>query len=194
MPDPDEYYPVNTLPPVTLALHLYFKKGGPFKQSRVVELMFPSGEHKEMMRSKGPHEILIWISDRQVYARGRCTFKRDCDFNSERIEGSDREGLKTIDWSHINNRKFFKLFTRWILKLDLDFVLFVRALVTVCDRVVETPLTTQYGKTFEKFNEYRSEGWPEDLKPDRRAAFLEELLVRVSFWFQTAATVGALRS
>jgi len=58
---------------------------------------------------------------------------------------------------------------------------------------VEIPLTTKYGKTFKKFDEYRRNKWPEDATPDNRERFIEEVLVRVSFWFQSAHQVGALK-
>ena len=44
-----------------------------------------------------------------------------------------------------------------------------------------------------KFDEYRRNKWPEDVKPDNRDRFLEEVMVRVSFWMLSAHQVGALK-
>ena len=79
------------------------------------------------------------------------------------------------------------------MKMNLDYKLIIRALATICDRKVELPLTTQYGRTFKKFDEYRRNRWPEEATPDKRDVFLEEVLVRVTFWIMTAAAVDALK-
>ncbi|NWF94765.1 MAG: hypothetical protein HXY34_01350 [Candidatus Thorarchaeota archaeon] len=194
MTDPDEYYPVNTLPPLAWTFDLYFRHNGRFRDVPIVEVILPAGHHKEMMKKKAEHNITVWISSRQMYVRARCMETKSCSFNSERLEARDRETLKQISWTEINTRKFFQIIRKWLLRLDLDLVLFIRALTTVCDRYVQIPLTTQYGKTFQKFDEYRRTRWPEDIKPDDMERFLEELLVRTSFWFQAAAAVKALRT
>ena len=191
--NPDEQHPVNTIPPVTWALELYLKTGAKLKKKGVIEVIFPSGDHRELMSKKGSHDILIWLSKNKVHVRAKCQYDKNCKFNVERIDGHDREALKTISWDDIESRVFFRTMVKWLNKLDLDFVMFVRALNTICNRYVEIPLTTQYGKTFENFNAYRSTKWPEEATPDRRDRFFEELLVRVAFWFQTAAIVGALK-
>ena len=59
MTDPDDYYPVNVLPMLAHAINLYFKAGRKFKEIGVVEFILPAGKHKEMMRTKGDHEIII---------------------------------------------------------------------------------------------------------------------------------------
>ena len=61
MTDPDEYFPVNTIPALSWALDLYFKAGGKFKEGGVLELIFPAGTHKVMMQKKGDHDIILWI-------------------------------------------------------------------------------------------------------------------------------------
>ncbi|MGQ4871393.1 MAG: hypothetical protein ACP6IT_06110 [Candidatus Thorarchaeota archaeon] len=193
MPSPDEYYAANVIPPVAWALELYLKHKGRFKEQQVLEISFPAGFHKEMMRKKGPHEIAVWTSEKKIWVRARCTYSKECSFNSERIDGSDREAVKLLPWGEIDSRKFFPAIRKWLLRMDLDFVLFIRALNTICDRRVELPLTTQFGKTFKKFDEYRRTRWPEDVTPEKRDKFLEQVLLRVAFWFQTAAIVGALK-
>ncbi len=193
MVNPEELYPVNTIPAIAWALDLYFKKDTKYKQKGIVEITFPSGDHKELMKKKGKHEILLWYSDRNIYVRAKCLFDKNCEFHSERIDGRDRETLKGIGWEEADSRAFFKAVTRWLLRLEFDYVLLIRALATVCDKRVEIPLTTKYGKTFQKFDEYRRNRWPEDAKPDDKPRFLEEVLVRVCFWIQSAAQVGALK-
>jgi hypothetical protein len=193
MVDKNELYPVNTIPPIVWALDLYFKNDKKYKRKDILELTFPSGKHKEKLQTKGEHQITLWYSEKKIYARARCLYQKGCSFNSDRIDGHSRVGLMGLGWEGTDSRGFFKAITKWLLKLDLDYVLLVRALATVCDKYVEIPLTTQYGKTFAKFDEYRRNKWPEDATPDKRARFLEELLVRVSFWIQTAAEVGALK-
>ena len=193
MTNPDEYYPVNTIPPITWAIQLYLKTGAKLKKKGVIEVIFPAGEHKELMSKKGSHDILIWLSKSNVHVRAKCQYDKNCKFNSERIDGYNREALKSLSWDAMNSRRFFQMMVKWLMKLDLDFVTFVRALNTICNHYVEIPLTSQYGKSFENFNAYRSNKWPEEATPDNREKFLEELLVRVCFWFQTAAIVGALK-
>jgi hypothetical protein len=193
MTNPDEYYAVNTIPALSRALGLYIKTGARRKKKGIVEIIFPAGEHREMISKKGPHEILVWLSKKQVHVRARCQYDKNCKFNSERIEGTDRDALKELSWEETNSRVFFQIIRKWLVRLDLDFVTFVRALNTVCNHYVEIPLTSQYGKTFENFDAYRKNKWPEEATPDNRELFLEELLVRVAFWFQTASIVGALK-
>jgi hypothetical protein len=193
MTNPDEYYAVNTIPPITYALGLYLKTGAPLRKKGVIELIVPAGEHKELMSKKGSHDILIWLSKKKVHVRAKCQYDKNCKFNSDRIDGTDREALKTLSWDEANSRIFFQSIRKWLIKLDLDFVTFVRALNTVCNHYVEIPLTSQFGKTFENFDAYRKINWPKEATPDNREKFLEELLVRVAFWFQSAAIVGALK-
>ncbi|MFW9792744.1 MAG: hypothetical protein ACFFEE_00455 [Candidatus Thorarchaeota archaeon] len=193
MPDPDETYPVNTIPALAWALDLYFKAGGKFKDGKTIELIFPVSDHKEMMRKKGVHEIFMFLSKRKLHLKARCDFSKECSFNSPRINAWDREAVKTLEWGETDSQTFFKALRKWIQRLDLDFVTFIRALNTVCDRRVEIPLTTKYGRTFKKFDEYRRNKWPEDATPDNRDRFIEEVLVRVSFWIQSAHQVGALK-
>ena len=193
MTNPDEIYPVNTIPALAWALDLYFKVGGKFRDGKTIELVFPVSDHKEMMRTKGVHEIFMFMSKRKLFLKARCDFSKECTFNSERINGWDREAVKTLDWGEAESQTFFKALRKWIQRLDLEFVTFIRALNTVCDRRVEIPLKTKYRRTFEKFDEYRRHKWPEDATPDNRDAFLEEVLVRVSFWIQSAHQVGALK-
>ncbi|MHA2025377.1 MAG: hypothetical protein ACW98U_05690 [Candidatus Thorarchaeota archaeon] len=193
MPDVDESYPVNALPALAWALELYFKAGGHFKDGKTIELIFPVSDHKEMMRKKGVHEIFMFMSKRQLYLKARCNFDKECPFNSERINASDRDAVKTLAWGEADSKTFFKALRKWIQRLDLDFVTFIRALNTVCDRRVEIPLKTKYGRTFKKFDEYRRNKWPEDVTPDTREEFLEEVMVRVSFWMLSAHQVGALK-
>jgi hypothetical protein len=121
-------------------------------------------------------------------------YDKGCSFNSSRIDGSDREALKTLPWDETNDRSFFIAIRKWLVRLKFDFVTLIRALNTMCDRYVELPLTTKYGRTFKKFDEYRRNKWPEDATTDNRDKFLEEVLVRVSFWIQSAAQVNALKS
>ncbi|MFX0108223.1 MAG: hypothetical protein ACFE7R_08070 [Candidatus Hodarchaeota archaeon] len=191
---PDEYYGVNTIPGIAWALDLYLKKGGPFKITKSIEMTFPLGEHKERMQTKGKHEIILWITKKKIYVRSVCTYDKECKINHERVSGKDRESLKELPWEDINDRLFFRAITRWLLRLELDFATLIRALNTICDRKVEIPLKTKYGRVFDKFNDYRTHRWPEDATPDKRSRFLEEVLVRVSFWIQSAAEVGALKA
>lgn len=193
MPDVQETYPVNTIPSLAWALELYFKAGGKFKDGKTIELIFPVSDHKEMMRKKGVHEIFLFMSKRQLYLKARCDFSKECSFNSDRINGWDREAVATLDWGEADSKTFFKAVRKWITRLDLDFVTFIRALNTVCDRRVEIPLTTKWGRTFKRFDEYRRNKWPEDITPDKREEFLEEVMVRVSFWIMSAHQVGALK-
>jgi hypothetical protein len=193
MTDLDEIYPVNTLPALSWALDLYFKAGGKFKDGKTIELIFPVSDHKEMMRKKGTHEIFMFMSKRKLHLKARCDFSKECSFNSERLDASDREAVKSLDWGEADSRTFIKAVRKWIQRLDLDFVTFIRALNTVCDRRVELPLTTKWGRTFKKFDEYRRNKWPEDATPDNREVFLEEVLVRVAFWIQTAHKAKALK-
>ena len=192
MTKPDEYYAANLIPPFAWALNLYFKTGARCKES-IIEVIFPAGSHKERMQKKGNHEILVWIVNRKIYMKSRCTYDKECSFNTERIDGADRDAVKTLKWEETNSRAFFKSITKWIMRYDFDFVTLIRALKTVCDRYVQIPLTTQWDKTFKNFDEYRRNRWPEDATSDNRAKFLEEVLVRVAFWFQTAVTVNALK-
>ena len=193
MVDKNELYPVNTIPPIAYAMDLYFKNDKKYKRKDVLELTFPSGKHKEKMQTKGEHQISLWFKDKNIYARARWLYQKKCSFNSDRVDGHSRSGLMGLGWEGTDSRSFFKAITRWLFKLDFDYVLLVRALATVCDKYVETPLTTQYGRTFDKFDDYRRNKWPEDATPNDRERFLEELLVRVSFWIQTAAEVGGLK-
>lgn len=193
MPDVDESYPVNMIPALAWALDLYFKAGGHFRDGKTVELIFPVSDHKEMMRKKGIHEIFMFMSKRKLYLKARCDFDKECSFNSDRINGWDRDAVRTLDWGEADSKTFFKAVRKWIQRLDFDFVTFIRALNTVCDRRVEIPMKTKYGRTFKKFDEYRRNKWPEDVTPDTREEFLEEVMVRVSFWMLSAHQVGALK-
>jgi hypothetical protein len=193
MSKPDESHPVNAIPPLAWALELYMKAGGKFKEGRMIELVFPVEDHKEMMRKKGTHEIYMWFSKGRIFLRARCNYDKACSFNSERINGAKRESVKKLEWGEARSDTFFKALRKWVMRLDLDFVTFIRALNTVCDKRVEIPLTTKYGRTFKKFDEYRRNKWPEDATPDNRGRFIEEVLVRVSFWIQSADQVGALK-
>jgi hypothetical protein len=193
MSKPDESHPVNAIPPLAWALDLYLKAGGKYKEGKLIELIFPVEDHKELMRKKGTHDIYMWFSKGKINLRARCNYDKTCSFNSERIDGADREAVKTLEWGEAKADTFFKALRKWIVRLDLDFVTFIRALNTVCDRYVEIPLTTKYGRTFKKFDEYRRNRWPEDATPDNREKFIEEVLVRVSFWIQSAYQVGALK-
>ena len=193
MTDPDEYYPVNTIPALSWALDLYFKAGGKFKEGGVVELIFPAGSHKVMMQKKGEHDTILWMSKKKVFIRARCGFEKECSFNSGRIDAGNRDALRKLPWDETNSRAFFAALRKWLIRLKFDYVTLIRALNTVCDRKVEIPLTTKWGRTFKKFDDYRRNKWPEDVTPDDREKFLEEVLVRVSFWIQTAAQVGALK-
>jgi hypothetical protein len=193
MTNPDEYYAVNTIPPIVWALNLYRKAGGQLKKKGVVKAVFPAGDHKEFMSKKGSHEILVWFSKMKVHVRAKCQYDKNCEFNSDRVEGNNRESMKNLPWDKVDSQEFIRILRKWLMKLDLDFVTFIRALNTICNRYVDLPLTSQYGKTFENFDAYRKIKWPEEATPDKRVKFLEELLVRVAFWFQTAAIVGALK-
>ncbi|MGY5876121.1 MAG: hypothetical protein RTU30_10270 [Candidatus Thorarchaeota archaeon] len=190
---PDEFYGVNTLSAIAWALNVYTKAKGRYPVSGTLEAILPAGKHKKFGK-KGGHEIIVWITDRQVYAKARCNEDKECEFNTERINAKDREALKTIDWEPINDRRFFQIVRKMLMKMNLDYVLLIRSLTTVCDKKVKTPLTTQYGRTFEKFDEYRKNRWPEDATPDNRDKFLEEVLVRVCFWIMTAAAVDAIKT
>ncbi|MDF1538423.1 MAG: hypothetical protein P1Q69_05935, partial [Candidatus Thorarchaeota archaeon] len=194
MVDKEELYPVNTLPPLAWALNLYFKNDTKYRKKGVLELTFPSGKHKVKMQKKGDHEISVWFSDKKIYVRAKCRYDKKCEFNSERIVVEKREDLMDLGWEDVDSRKFFKSITKWLMKLEFDYVLLVRALVTIADKYVTIPLTTQYGRTFERFDEYRKNRWPEDAKPSDKPRFLEEILVRVCFWIQSAAEVGALKA
>ncbi|MFX1560083.1 MAG: hypothetical protein ACFFBL_05820 [Promethearchaeota archaeon] len=193
MSKPDESHPVNAIPPLAWALELYMKVGGKFKEGRTIELIFPVDDHREMMRKKGSHEIYMWFSKGRIFLRARCNYDKACSFNSDRINGANREAMKKLEWGEARSDTFFKALRKWIVRLDLDFVTFIRALNTVCDRRVEIPLTTKWGKTFRKFDDYRRNKWPEDVTPDKREKFIEEVLVRVSFWISAAYAVGALK-
>ena len=193
MTKPDEYYAANVLPPIAWALDLYFKQGLRQKDVGVVEVIFPAGDHKVALSKKGNHELAVWLSKQDVLVRARCTYDKSCSFNSDRVDARDRDAVKSLPWDKTEQTRFFKAVRDWLLRLDFDFTTLVRALVTVCDRKVETPLTTKYGKTFDKFDEYRRHKWPEDATPDNRPRLLEEVLFRVAFWFQTAAEVRALK-
>ncbi|MFW9769912.1 MAG: hypothetical protein ACFFF9_13245 [Candidatus Thorarchaeota archaeon] len=193
MPDVDESYPVNMIPALAWALDLYFKSGAPFKDGKTIELIFPIGDHKEMMRKKGTHEIFMFLSKRKLYLKARCDFDKKCSFNSERINAWDRNAVRTLEWGEADSKTFFKALVKWINRLDFDFVTLIRALNTVCDRRVEIPMKTKYGRTFKKFDEYRRNKWPEDITPDKRDRFLEEVMVRVSFWMLSAHQVGTLK-
>lgn len=193
MTDPDEYFPANTIPVLSWALDLYFKADGKFKESGVIELIFPAGSHKVMMKKKGEHEIIVWMSKKKVYVRARCAFDKECSFNSGRIDAGDREALKKLPWDETNSRAFFAAMRKWLVRLRFDFVTLIRAINTVCDRRVEIPLTTKWGRTFKKFDDYRRNKWPDDITTEDRERFLEEVLVRAAFWIQTAAQVDALK-
>ncbi len=193
MTKPDEYYAANVLPPIAWALDLYFKQGVRQRDTGVVEVIFPAGDHKVALSKKGNHEVAVWLSKQDVLVRARCTYDKRCSFNSDRVDARDREAVKSLPWDKTDQTRFFKAVRDWLLRLDLDFATLVRALVTVCDRKVETPLTTKYGKTFDKFDDYRRHKWPEDATPDNRPRLLEEVLFKVAFWFQTAAEVRALK-
>jgi hypothetical protein len=193
MTDPDEYYPVNTIPALSWALDLYFKAGGKFKEGGVVELILPAGAHRVMMQKKGDHDIILWMSKKKVYVRARCAFDKECSFNSGRIAADDREALKALPWDETNDRSFFMAIRKWLVRLNFDFVTLIRAINTACDRHVQIPLTTKWGREFKKFDDYRKNKWPDDVSPNDRERFLEEVLVRVSFWVQSAAQVDAIK-
>ncbi len=193
MTDVDEYYPVNTIPALSWALDLYFKAGGKFKEGGVVELILPAGSHRVMMQKKGDHDIILWMSKKKVFVRARCSFDKDCSFNSGRIAAHDREALKELPWDETNDRSFFVALRKWLVRLNFDFVTLIRAINTACDRKVKIPLTTKWGREFKKFDDYRKNKWPDDVSPSDRERFLEEVLVRVSFWVQSAAQVDALK-
>lgn len=193
MVDKEALYPVNTLPPIAWALKLYFKNDTKYRRKGVVELTFPSGKHKEKFQKKGDHEITVWYSEKKIYVRAKCRFDKKCDFNSDRVLVEKREDVMDLGWEDVDSRRFFKSITKWLMTLEFDYVLLVRSLVTIADKYVNLPLTTQYGRTFEKFDEYRKNRWPDDAKPNDKPRFLEEILVRVCFWIQSAAEVGALK-
>ena len=193
MTDPDDHYGVNLIPAFQWALDLYLKKHPKYRLPGIIEVILPAGHHKERMRKVGEHDIVVWISDTEVFLRTKCSFDNKCKFVSRRMRGRDREALKELPWGDTDVRKFFSVMRDWVLSLKLDFVTIIKALNTVCDRYVEIPMTTQYGKTFEKFDEYRRNRWPEDATPDNRPRFIEEVLLRVCFWIMTAAKVGALK-
>jgi hypothetical protein len=189
----EESHPVNAIPPLAWALELYMKAGGKYKEGKLIELIFPVEDHREMRRKKGTHEIYMWFSKNRLNLRARCNYDKACSFNSERINGANRDAVKKLIWGEARSDTFFKALRKWVVRLDLDFVTFIRALNTVCDKRVEIPLTTKYGRTFKKFDEYRRNKWPEEATPDNRGRFIEEVLVRVSFWIQSAHQVGALK-
>jgi len=110
-----------------------------------------------------------------------------------RINAGDREALKKLPWEETNSRAFFAAMRKWLVRQRFDFVTLIRALNTACDRRVEIPLTTKWGRTFNKFDDYRRNKWPDDVTTEDRERFLEEVLVRVAFWIQTAAQVDALK-
>ena len=114
MPEPDEYYAANTIPPLAWALELYLNKGARYKDSGPVEVIFPAGNHREKMQTKGKHEIVVWITKRQIWVRARCAYNKNCDFISERIDGSDREAVKSLPWDRIDSRQFFKAISRTV--------------------------------------------------------------------------------
>ncbi|UCE10221.1 MAG: hypothetical protein JSW61_14815 [Candidatus Thorarchaeota archaeon] len=190
----EEYYGVNVLPPIAWALDLYLKKFPKLKKSGAIEVTFTAESHRERLSAKGQHEIVVWFTNKELFARGRCTFEKECKFNTERVSARDREGLKELDWSKLNNRQLFKALTKLLMKLDLDFVTLIRALNTVSDHKVKIPHTTKWDRTFEKFDDYRKNRWPEDVDTSDRARFIEEVLVRVCFWFMSAAAVGDLKT
>lgn len=193
MTDPDDYYPVNTIPVLSRAIDLYFRAGGKLKDGNVVELIFPAGKHKELMQTKGEHEIIMWLSKQDLFVRARCGYDKNCSFNTARINANDREGLKPLHWDLMNDRAFFVALRKWLFRLKFDFVTLIRALNMAADKYVQIPLTTKWGREFKKFDDYRKNRWPEDATPDDRERFLEEVLVRLSFWVQSAAQVGALK-
>jgi hypothetical protein len=193
MSKPDELHPVNIIPAIAWALELYLKAGGKYKEGKTVELIFPVQDHREKLMKKGTHDIYMWFTKGKISLRARCDYDKKCSFNSERIDGADREAVKKLNWGEARTATFFKALRKWVIRLDLDFVTFMRALNTVCDNRVEIPMTTKYGRTFQKFDEYRRNGWPEDITPDNREEFIEEVLVRVAFWIQSAYQVGALK-
>ncbi len=193
MTNPDELFAVNLLPALSWAFELYFKKGARFKKTGILEAIFPAGNHKELRRKKGEHEISIWISQKRLFVRSKCEYKKECSFNTSRIDARDREALKGLGWEETNSRAYFKTMTKWLLRMEPDFKLMVKALATVCDRQVKIPMKTKYGRTFQRFDEYRRNRWPEEATPDDKPRFMEELLVRVAFWTQSAAEVGALK-
>ena len=193
MSKPDESHPVNAIPPLAWALELYLKAGGKYKEGKTIELIFPVQDHREKLQKKGTHDIFMWFSKGKIFLRARCSYEKKCSFNSERINGANREAVKEMYWGEARADTFFKALRKWIMRLDLDFVTFIRALNTVCDKRVEIPLTTKYGRTFKKFDEYRRNRWPEDTTPDNREKFIEEVMVRVAFWIQSAHQVGALK-
>ena len=192
MTKPDEYYPVNLFPALQWALDLYFKKHPKYRDPPIVEVIFPAGSHKVLMKTIGEHEIVFWMSKRKLYVKARCLADKECKFNVSRVNADDREALKTINWEKIDSRQFFQIMRKWVVRLDLDFITLIRALNTICDTRVKIPLTTQYDRTFGKFDDYRRNRWPADATPNNPPKFIEEVLVRVTFWFMTAATVGAL--
>lgn len=163
------------------------------KDAAVVEISFPAGSHKEALRTVGEHEIAVLFSKQEVFVRPRCTYDKNCRFMGPRIDARDRDAIKALPWDKTDQTRFFKAIRDWVLRLNLDFTILVRALVTVCDRKVNIPLTTRWGKKFDKFDDYRRNKWPEDATPENRPRLLEEVLFRVAFWFQTAADVGALK-
>ena len=193
MTDPDEYYPVNTIPALSWALDLYFKADGKFKEGGVLELVLPAGTHKVMMQKKGDHDIILWMSKKKLYVRARCGFDKDCSFNTSRIAATDREKLKELPWDDTNSRAFFTALRKWLIRYKFDYVTLIRALNTACDRHVEIPLTTKWGREFKKFDDYRRNKWPEDVTTNDKERFLEEVLVRVAFWVQSAAQVNAIK-
>ncbi|MHA1959676.1 MAG: hypothetical protein ACW99U_05570 [Candidatus Thorarchaeota archaeon] len=189
----EEYYGVNVLPPIAWALDLYFKKKPKLKKSGTIEVTFMAEKHRVRLSTKGEHQIVVWFANKELFARGRCPYDKECEFNTERISCRNREGLKKLDWSKLNHRAIFNGLARLLTKLDLDFVTLIRALNTVSDRRVKIPHTTKWDKTFVNFDDYRKNRWPEDVSPNDRSRFIEEVLVRVCFWFMSAAAVGDLK-
>ncbi|MFO7836854.1 MAG: hypothetical protein R6V83_09375 [Candidatus Thorarchaeota archaeon] len=193
MTDPDQMYAVNILPALAYAFDVYSKTDAPYKDSGAVEMVLQAGEHKKLLEKKGEHQVIVWFADGKIFARARCTYEKECDFNKPRVSAKDREGLKTLPWDKTNEKRFFILTSKWLMKLGYDYSTLIKALVAVCDKKVQTPLTTKYDKTFNKFNEYRKTQWPDDVDLSDKQRFLEEVLVRVSFWFKAAAEVDALK-
>jgi len=77
----DEYYPVNLFPALQWALDLYFKKHPRFRDPPIVEVIFPAGSHRVLMKTIGEHEIVFWMSKRRLYVKARCLTDTECKFN-----------------------------------------------------------------------------------------------------------------
>ena len=84
MTKPDEHYPVNLFPALQWALDLYFKKHPKFRDPPIVEVIFPAGSHKVLMKTIGEHEIVFWMSKRKLYVKARCLADSECKFNVSR--------------------------------------------------------------------------------------------------------------